>query len=347
MAWTTYSQPNSTGVQGFDWNAALANSAHQQYVMSQKPGMMTQNPYIQRPQAPEQTLRDRVFSEYQKQLDKSNAANESRYNEIKGLYQGLLNQQSQEIPGMPAMPGAAGGSSFGSGGGATGSFGPGAGGLGLSLNKWGAGNMDGNSPLWGPQAAAMNADAVRRGMADSTKGQNDRILGNSMDLARLYTTDAQLGMQANQQAYNQAADQRDYATNAYRYNQNRRDDLTKQMAGFIESRNDVPPSIDPLLQFAQIEGQGNTDGMMMPQVQGGDGSPGFVGIGGSGYGGFANSVPMPFFSTQGGYAMPRWKQQIANRNNPLNVVGQAASAAQGIQKRKDPLTAVGQGASAA
>lgn len=324
MAWTTYSQPNSgIGIQGFDWNAAQGNAAHQQYVMSQKPGMMTANPYIQRPQVPEQTLRDRVFSEYQKQLDKANAANESRYNEIKGLYQGLLNQQTPQS--AQDIPGITGG--FGGGAAANANFGPGAGGLNLSLNKWGAGNMDGNSPLWGPQAAAMNADATRRGMADSTKGQNDRVLGNSMDLARLYTTDAQLGMQANQQAYNQAADQRDYATNAYRYNQNRRDDLTKQMANFIESRNDVQPSIDPLLQFAQIEGQGNTDGMMMPQVQGGDGGGGFAGIGGSGYGGFANSVPMPFFSTQGEYAMPRWKQRIANQRNPLNMVGQAASAA--------------------
>lgn len=307
MAWTTYSQPgNGIGIQGFDWNAAQGNAAHQQYVMSQKPGMMTPNPYMQRPQAPEQSLRDRVFSEYQKQVDKANAANESRYNEIKGLYQGLLSQPQQEIPGMP---GAGGASGFGGGGGSSGSFGPGAGGLGLSLNKWGAGNMDGNSPLWGPQAAAMNADAVRRGMADSTKGQNDRILGNSMDLARLYTTDAQLGMQANQQAYNQAADQRDYATNAYRYNQGRKDDLTKQMAGFIENRNDVVPSIDPLLQFAQIEGQGNTSNMAMPMVTGGGGDGGGFGIGGSGYGGFANSLPMPFFSTQGEYAMPRWKQR--------------------------------------
>ena len=321
MGWNTLSQP--AGLMGFNWQAAQGAADHNQYVMSQKPGMMTANPYLQKPNnTPEQSMRDRVFGEYQKQLDKSNAANEQRYGEIKSLYGGLLGQpnlavgQGIDTPG--AGPNGANGQTL---------FGAGAmpapftqsqsNNQGISLNQWGAGGMDKSGPLWGPQASQAMADYSRRGLGDSTAAFNKQVLGNSMDLANLQQRSIDTGMRQNQLSYQQSADQRDYATDLYRQNQGRRDNLTGQLAQVIEGRNDIAPDINPLLQMAAMEGQGTTEGMYAPQVDQGGGG----GMGNLSYGGFANNpLPMPYFSTQGAYAPQKWKQQIAQRKQaPLQA----------------------------
>lgn len=259
------------------------------------------------PTAPQQTLQDRIFAEYQKSRNAANAANEARYNELKSLYQNSLNNYGtsggfQPSANLGQLQNAIGGNAGGTGNA-----------LGIGLNKWGAGNLSADSPLWSPQAAAMVSDYTRRGLGDSTYGANATIVGNSMDLARLREQEINnqfqlANAQMNQDRFNYGVQQD--ATN-------RRDRLTGDLAGVIERRTDQAPDDSELLRLAFQAGQGNQENMVSPYVAGGSYGPVFAN------GGYA--VPSQSWGTGGSYYAP---QKPRSGPAPLSDYGKAQQAKQ-------------------
>lgn len=266
------------------WNQAAQND---QFIRQGIPGYGSYT----LPTTPQQTLQQRVFAEHDKAKAAYNAEADGRYNQTVGLYQNLLNPPQvpatgQAHPGMPNTLGAVsdtlgipqqyGGTGTASASGTA---------LGISQNKFGAGDMAASSPLWGPQAAAMMSQHVRSGLGDSTFGQNQAILSNSMDLANLRQREIGNQFQFANAAYGQAQDQRNFGYNAYQDQQKRTDNLTGQLAGVIASKTPAPPP--DITELAYKHGLGNTENSVGGSVAGG------------GYGGGS-----PVFAN-GGYGVPQ------------------------------------------
>jgi hypothetical protein len=194
------------------------------------------------------------------------------------------------------------------------------GGMGITQNQWGGGNMTANSPPYSPQASFVVADNARRGLGGTTAGQNQVVLSNSLALADKSMQDQRLQMDAQQQQYAQGADQQRFQESQNQFALQRGDNLTRDAINYYKERNSIPPDMSPLLQMAQMEGQGATDGMQQPQ-SGGWGGGGWM----SGY-----NVPQGAWGAMGAYYQPQQQpqgQQMSAQEQLASVQDQQRTAA--------------------
>lgn len=204
------------------------------------------------------------------------------------------------------------------------------GGYGITQNQYGGGNLSADHPWYSAQASPVMANLVRNGLAGTTAGQNQVVLSNSLALADKSMQDQRLQMEAQQQQYTQGAEQQRFQESQNQFALNRGDNLTRDAVNYYKERNSVPPDISPLLQMAQMEGQGATDGMQQPQ-SGGWGGGGFM----SGY-----NIPQGAWGAMGAYYQePQQGQQMSAQEQLASVQDQQRTAA---ANRDLQLTLMGQ-----
>ncbi len=327
---TAYGNSKPSGFDLNAWNSVANLDAH---MANSRPEQNGSNPYAalgHQVTAPQQTLQQRIFAEHQKAQDAYNQEAEGRYSQATGLYGNLLNNPSsyayQPSQRADALSGMVNGGMAG------------AQPQGINLNKWGAGNLQSDSPLWGPQAAAMTSDFTRRGLGDSTFGVNSAIVGNSTDLANIRNRELQnqfefanLGMRQDQTNYGMQQDA-----------VNRRDKLTGGLVDLIASKTATPPPSRE--DIAYEYGQGSTDNMVAPAVAGGGGGmpvygSGSYGLGsyygaGSGYGGYGQQAYAPPKQATGGRTIsPAVAAQMRYKQAQYDARGKGGLKATNVQSQ--------------
>jgi len=156
-------------------------------------------------------------------------------------------------------------------------------GMGVSLNKWGAGSMTADSPLYSPQAAAAQANNARNGLGGTTAGANGVVLGNSMDLANIYQRQFDNAQSAKQLDANIMNSRVAAAGQLANSSLGLYGDASRETNRVTEAGASTGPDYGQLLQIAELAGQGDTSNMYAPAIGGG------AAMDGNAYGGFANA----------------------------------------------------------
>jgi hypothetical protein len=157
-------------------------------------------------------------------------------------------------------------------------------GMGISLNKWGAGSMTADSPAFSPQAAARRADDARNGLSGTTAGANGVVLGNSMDLANLYQRQFENAQSAKQLDANIMNSRVSAAGQLAGSSLGMYGDAVRETNRVNEAGASTGPDYNQLMQVAELAGQGDTSNMYAPAIGGG-----VPMMDGNAYGGFANA----------------------------------------------------------
>lgn len=250
-----------------------------------QPGVKTRAP-APAPAAAQPSWLDRLYDDYRTKYAEAKGANEERYQA--GL--SLLGYDKGKWDDGYMLPGGSAGVNVGTGG-----FGMGgaASGGGSGMNSWG-----GSGPIYSPQAAAVNQDAMRRGIYNTQSALNSQGLANS-----LAATEANLAVYDRQ--YRADVANRDY-----------QNQLMNTRLRWLESPSDPYPDPSLIYQLASGAGQGSTRGINPDDYGGGygGGGPAFMPASSIGY-----SIPGGSwgYPTGGGYTTPSRRRSTKRTMDPV------------------------------